>query len=122
LRTEDTTDARQNDEMTLILAMGTSKELGHAIAQVVSCWLPTAVNRVHIWAGMWGLWWTKWHWGRFFPSTLVSPANHHSTNFSIIIITRGSHNRPIDGRSAKWTQLNSTSHYTNFKSKELNRP
>jgi hypothetical protein len=34
------------------------------------------------------LWWTKWHWGRFSPSTSVSPANHHSTNFSIPIMTR----------------------------------
>jgi hypothetical protein len=56
---------------------------------------------------MWGLWWTKRHWGRFSPSTSVSPANH-ATNFSIIIITRGWHNRPIDGRSAEWTQLDST--------------
>jgi hypothetical protein len=44
---------------------------------------------------MWGLWWTKRHWGRLSPST-VSPANH-STNFSI---TRGRHNRPNGGRSA----------------------
>jgi hypothetical protein len=35
-----------------------------------------------------GLWWTKRHCGRFSPSTSVSPANH-STDFSIIIITRG---------------------------------
>jgi hypothetical protein len=56
---------------------------------------------------MWGLQWAKRHWGRFSPSTLVSPANH-STNFSIVILTRGWHNRPIDGRSAKWTQLDST--------------
>jgi hypothetical protein len=62
---------------------------------------------------MWGLWWTKRHWGRFSPSTSVSPANH-STDFSIIIITRGWQNRPIGGRSAKWTQLDSTPHYTNF--------
>jgi hypothetical protein len=61
---------------------------------------------------MWGLWWTKRHCGRFSPSTSVSPANH-STNFSIIIITRGWHNRSINGRSAKWTQLDSTPHYTN---------
>jgi hypothetical protein len=27
----------------------------------------------------WGLWWTKWRWGRFSPSTSVSPANIHST-------------------------------------------
>jgi hypothetical protein len=52
---------------------------------------------------MWGLWWTKRHWGRFPPSTSVSPANH-STNFCIIIITRGWHNRPISGRSGpNWT-------------------
>jgi hypothetical protein len=38
---------------------------------------------------MWGLWWTKWHWGSFSPSTSDSPANHHSTSFSIIITTWG---------------------------------
>jgi hypothetical protein len=36
---------------------------------------------------MWDLWWTKWSWGRFSPSTSVSPANLHSTNFSTITIT-----------------------------------
>jgi hypothetical protein len=64
---------------------------------------------------MWGLWWTKQHWGRFSPSTSVSPANH-STDFSIIIIiiiiTRGWHNRPSGGRSAEWT-LDSIPHHTN---------
>jgi hypothetical protein len=35
---------------------------------------------------MWDLWWTKWHWGMFSPSTSVSPANPHSTNCSITII------------------------------------
>jgi hypothetical protein len=43
---------------------------------------------------MWGFWWTKLHWGRFSPSTSVSPANH-SINFSIIIITRVWKNRPL---------------------------
>jgi hypothetical protein len=28
---------------------------------------------------MWDLWWTKWRWGRFSPSTSVSPATHCST-------------------------------------------
>jgi hypothetical protein len=55
-----------------------------AVAEAVSRWLPTAAARVRVWAGMWGLWWTKRHWGRFPPSTSVSPANHHSTNLSII--------------------------------------
>jgi hypothetical protein len=63
---------------------------------------------------MWGLWWTKRHWDRFSPTTSVSLANHHSTNFSIIIITRSWHNRRIGGRSAKWTQLDSTPHYSNL--------
>jgi hypothetical protein len=62
------------------------------------------------------LWWTKRHWGRFFPSTSVSPVNHHSTNFSIIIITQGWHNRLIGGCGSQWTQLDSTPHCTNFNS------
>jgi hypothetical protein len=37
---------------------------------------------------------TKWHWGRFSPSTSVSPANPHSTNYSIIIDHPGLYNRP----------------------------
>jgi hypothetical protein len=36
---------------------------------------------------MWDLCRTKWHWVRFSPSTSVSLANHHSTKFTIIIIT-----------------------------------
>jgi hypothetical protein len=35
---------------------------------------------------MWDLWWTKWRWGRFSPSTSVSPANLHSTNCSTITL------------------------------------
>jgi hypothetical protein len=48
------------------------KQNGRAIAQAVS---------------RWDLWWTKWRWGRFSPSTPVSHANLHSTNFSIITLT-----------------------------------
>jgi hypothetical protein len=36
---------------------------------------------------MWDLWWTKWRWGRFSPSTWVSLANLHPTDFSTITIT-----------------------------------
>jgi hypothetical protein len=65
---------------------------------------------------MWGLWWTKRHWGRFSPSTSVSPANH-STDFSIIIITWGWHSRP-----SKWPQCrvdrDSTPHYAKLKKKK----
>jgi hypothetical protein len=53
----------------------------------------------------WDLWWTKWRWGRFSPGSSVTPANLHSTKFSIIIITRGRNNRPFSGRRAEWTQL-----------------
>jgi hypothetical protein len=45
--------------------------------------------------------------GQVFSEYSVSPANH-STNFYIIIITRGWHNRPIGDRSVEWTQLDST--------------
>jgi hypothetical protein len=83
---------------------------GCAIAQVVSCWLPTAAARV----STWGLWWTKWHWGRFSQSTSVSPANHHSTNFSIIIIPQGRSIRPTGGHCAKWSQLDSTPAFEHF--------
>jgi hypothetical protein len=82
-------------------------ENGRAVAQAVSRWLPTAAARVRVRAACGGLWWTKQHWGRFSPSISVSTADH-STNFSIIIITRGWHNRPISGCSAEWTQLDYT--------------
>jgi hypothetical protein len=52
--------------------------MGRAIAQAVSRWLPTAAARVQT---------TKWRWGRFSPSTSVSPANLHSRNFSTITVT-----------------------------------
>jgi hypothetical protein len=50
-------------------------------------WLPTGAARVRVRAACGVCGWTKRHWGRFSPSTSVSPANH-STDFSIIIITR----------------------------------
>jgi hypothetical protein len=50
------------------------------MAQAISRWLPAA-------AYSWDLWWTKWLWGRFSPSTSVSPANLYSTYFSTITIT-----------------------------------
>jgi hypothetical protein len=47
----------------------TYSDEGRAIAQAVSRWLPTAAARVK-----WDLWWIEWRWGRFLPSTSVSPA------------------------------------------------
>jgi hypothetical protein len=66
---------------------------------------------------MWDLWWTKWHWSRFSPSTSVSPVSH-STKFSVLIFTRGRYNRPTGGRHAEWTQLDSALHYSNKKKLE----
>jgi hypothetical protein len=37
--------------------------------------------------GTMALRWTKWRWARFSPSTSVSPASLHFTNFSTITIT-----------------------------------
>jgi hypothetical protein len=48
--------------------------VGRAVAQAASRWFPTEAGLV-----MWDLWWTKWRWDRFSPSTSVSPANLHST-------------------------------------------
>jgi hypothetical protein len=60
---------------------------GRAIAQAVSRWLPTAAARgSSLGLVMWDLWWTKWRWGRFSPSTSVSSANLHSTNCSTITL------------------------------------
>jgi hypothetical protein len=60
---------------------------GRAIAQAVSRWLPTAAARgSRPGLVMWDLWWTKWRWCRFSPSTSVSPANLHSTNCSTITL------------------------------------
>jgi hypothetical protein len=83
---------------------------GAAVAQAISSWVPTAGGPGSRPGSVWDLCWTKRHWGRFTPSTSVSHASHHSTNFAIIIITRGWHSRPICGRSAVWTQYDTTLH------------
>jgi hypothetical protein len=61
-----------------------------AIPQAVSRWLPTAAARVRALSGYVGFVVDKVALERFFFFfTSVSPANHHSTKFSILIITRG---------------------------------
>jgi hypothetical protein len=91
---------------------GLLPNVGRAVAQAVSRWLPTAAARVRVQVacevcgGESGI-------GAGFLQVLWFPLpNHHSTNFFIIINTRGRHNRTIIGRSAQWTQLDSTPHYT----------
>jgi hypothetical protein len=56
--------------------------------------------------------------GQVFSEYFGTPVNY-STNFSIIIIIQGWHNRPISGDSAKWTLLDTTPHYINLKKKLL---
>jgi hypothetical protein len=54
---------------------------------------------------MWDLWWTKWNWGRFSPSTSVSADNSHSAApQSSSCIIQGWYNWPNSGRRTKWTQ------------------
>jgi hypothetical protein len=77
-------------------------QMGRAIAEAVSRWLPTAGSIPSL--VKWDLWWTKWRRGRFSPSISVSPAIL-STKFSILTITRGRYNRPVSGRRAEWTQF-----------------
>jgi hypothetical protein len=59
---------------------------------------------------MWVLWWTKWRWGWFSPSTSVSPANRHSTNYTTITIIYhlGLAQYTSNGRSTKRTQSHPT--------------
>jgi hypothetical protein len=68
-------------------------QAGRAIAQAISRRLPTAAARlraqVRSYGTIWDLWWTKWHWGRFSPSTSVSHANSHSTKCSILVYHPG---------------------------------
>jgi hypothetical protein len=55
---------------------------------------------------MWDLWRTKRHWGRFRPSTSVSPASH-STDWSTLsrpngsIRTKGAQSHSLQGKTKK---------------------
>jgi hypothetical protein len=67
-------------------------------------WLPTAAARVRLRAAC-GVCGGQSGTGAGFLRVLrFSPANH-STDFSIIIITRGWYNRPLSGRSVEWTLI-----------------
>jgi hypothetical protein len=90
----------------------TKRYYGRAVAQAVSRWLPSAAAGVRFRAacGVFGgqsdtgvdfLWVFR------FPLLIMLPP--------IIIITRCWHNRPISGRSAEWTQLDSTPPLYKFK-------
>jgi hypothetical protein len=83
--------------------------LARAVLQAVCRWLSTTAALVRVRAAC-GVYGGQSGTGASCLRVLqFFPANY-STNFSIIIITRGGHNRPISGRSAEGTQLDSSPH------------
>jgi hypothetical protein len=79
---------------------------GRAVAQTLSRWFPYSGGPGSRPSRHVGFVVDKWTLGQIFSEYFDFPANHHFTNFSVIIITRGWHNRAVGGRSAEWTQLN----------------
>jgi hypothetical protein len=70
---------------------------GRAMAQAVSRRPLTAEARVR---AMWNLWWTKWHWDRFFLRVLrFSPVNIYSTVVLHSHITWRMNNTSVSGSS-----------------------
>jgi hypothetical protein len=61
--------------------------IGPAVAQAVCRWLPTTAVRVRVPAEHVGFVLDKAARGQVFSEYFGSPANHHSTNFFIILIT-----------------------------------
>jgi hypothetical protein len=99
------------DLMPLSVARILPRRIGRA--QAVSHRFPTAPARVRARGEHVGFVVDKVALGQVFSECFGFPANHHSTKFSIIIMTRGWHNRLICGRNAEWTQLDSTPRYSN---------
>jgi hypothetical protein len=88
--------------------------LGRTIAQAVSRWLPTAAAarvRARVWSS--GICGGQSGAGAGFLRVLRFPLPIHSTKFSILTITRGRYNRPINGRRAEWTQFGLHPPYAN---------
>jgi hypothetical protein len=77
-----------SSELEYIMQKSNLMNYGRAIAQAVSRWLPTvAVRGSKPDLVMWDLWWDKWRWGKFSPSSSVSPAIVvRSTNYSTITL------------------------------------
>jgi hypothetical protein len=78
---------------------------GRAMAQAVGQRPFTAEPGFDPGQSMCDLWWTKWHWDRFFsPSTSVFLCQFHSTGAplhgktkkKLIVFITGLHNKPLD--------------------------
>jgi hypothetical protein len=87
-----------------------SKESGCAIAEAVSCWLPTAAGQVCVWAAC-GVCGGLSSTGQVFSEYFLRQS---FPNFSIIIITCGWYNRPLVAAVPSGHKLGSTPHYTNL--------
>jgi hypothetical protein len=87
---------------------------GHAIAQAVSRWVPTAAarDRARVWTS--GIYDVQSGTGAgFSPRTSVSPANLHSIKFSNLTITRGRYNRLEVADVPSGPTMNFTPHHAN---------
>jgi hypothetical protein len=85
---------------------------GHAIAQAVSCWLPTAVAQVRSQVRSCGICVGQRDAGSsflrvlgFLLPILIPPGAPHSSSY----IIWGCYNRPNSGQCIKWTQSHPTS-------------
>jgi hypothetical protein len=67
-------------------------------------WLRRFVAGLTACQSMWNLWWTKWHWDRFFfefDSFSLSVSLHRGSPYSCII--SGTNSRPVCGRNSETT-------------------
>jgi hypothetical protein len=71
----------------------------HVTDTVAGFWLPVIGHGFVSGQVKQDLWWTKWHWGKFSLSTLVSLANFHSTNCSTSLIILSSMLHGLDNNS-----------------------
>jgi hypothetical protein len=83
------------------LSPGKVMNLGRAVAQRLRAGFPPPRPGFAYWQHV-GFVVDKAALGQVFSEYFGFTANH-STDFSIIIITRGLHNRPLSGRSVEWT-------------------
>jgi hypothetical protein len=74
----------------------------------------TAAARVRVLAEHVGFVVDKAALGQVFSEYFGFPCQSSFHQFLLIIITRGWHYRPVGGRSAEWTKLDSTPHYSNL--------
>jgi hypothetical protein len=92
----------------IVMIEVTCKSVGRAVAQAVSRWLLTAAARVRVRAACGVCGGQRSSEAGFLRVLLFPLPNIISFNVSIIIFTRGWHNRPVGGHCAEWTQLDST--------------